>query len=131
MKDKLILKNETEIEIESGASLSDIRVLFDTKKEMISTWDMLTPENISFVRIVNGDGVTVGNYSDLVLVSETSSEKDGKIDTSFNMREKTDMEKRLDALENGQEVQDGAIADLGAAFSDLAEGELNGEILWN
>lgn len=134
MKDKLILKNETEIEIESGASLSDIRVLFDTKKEMISTWDMLTRENISSVRILNGDGVTAGNYNDLVLVSETSVEKDGKIETSFNLREKTEMEKRLDSLESVQEVHEGAISDLGAAFSDLAEvekAELNGEILWN
>lgn len=121
MKDKIILKNGNEIEIESGASLSDIRVVSDTKYDMISMWDMLTPENLSFVRIVNGDGLTVGNYSDLVLVSETSAEKDGKIETSFNLREKTETEKRLDALESGQEVQDGAITDLGAAVSGLAE----------
>lgn len=120
-KDKIILSNGYEIEIESGASLSDIRVVSDTKYDMLTTWDMLTPENLSYVRVVNGDGMTVGNYSDLVLVSETSAEKYGKIETSFNLREKTDMEKRLDALENGQEVQDGAISDLGAAVSGLAE----------
>lgn len=121
MKDKLILKNETEIEIESGASLSDIRVVLGTKYDMISAWEMLTPENLSFVRIVNGNGVTVGNYSDLVLVSETSVEKYGKIETSFNLREKTETEKRLDALEEGQEVHTGAIEDLGMAVSGLAE----------
>lgn len=120
-KDKIILSNGYEIEIESGASLSDIRVVSDTKYDMLTTWDMLTPENLSYVRVVNGDGLTVGNYSDLVLVSETSAEKYGKIDTSFNLREKTEAEKRLDALENGQEVQDGAISDLGAAVSGLAE----------
>lgn len=124
MKDKLILKNGKEIEIESGASLSDIRVLSDTKSDMVSTWDVLTPENLKSVQVVNRDGTTVGNYSDLVLVSETSEEKDGKIETSFNLREKTDVEKRLDALEEGQEVQDGAIGDLGTAVSDLAEGGL-------
>lgn len=120
-KDKIILSNGYEIEIESGASLSDIRVVSDTKYDMLTTWDMLTPENLSYVRVVNGDGLTVGNYSDLVLVSETSAEKDGKIETSFNLREKTETEKRMDALENGQEVQDGAISDLGAAVSGLAE----------
>ena len=120
-KDKIILSNGYEIEIESGANLSDIRAVSDTKYDMISAWDMLTPENLSSVRVVNGDGLTVGNYSDLVLVSETSAEKDGKIETSFNLREKTETEKRLDALENGQEVQDGAISDLGAAVSGLAE----------
>lgn len=120
-KDKIILSNGYEIEIEFGASLSDIRVVSDTKYDMLATWDMLTPENLSSVRVVNGDGITVGNYNDLILVSETSTEKDGKIETRFNMREKTDTEKRLDALENGQEVQDGAISDLGAAVSGLAE----------
>lgn len=120
-KDKIILSNNHEIEIESGASLSDIRVVSDTKYDMLSAWDMLTPENLSSVRVVNGDGMTVGNYSNLILASETSTEKDGKIETSFNLREKTETEKRLDALENGQEVQDGAISDLGAAVSGLAE----------
>ncbi len=121
MKDKIILSNNYEIEIESGASMSDIRVISETKYDVLTTWDMLTPENLSSVRVVNGDGLTVGNYSNLVLVSETSVEKDGKIETSFNLREKTETEKRLDALENGQEVQDGAITDLGAAVSGLAE----------
>ncbi len=120
-KDKIILSNGTEIRIESGASLSDIRVISDTKYDMIATWDMLTPENLASVRVVNGDGMTVGNYSDLVLVSETSAEKYGKIETSFNLREKTETEKRLDAIENGQEVHTGAIEDLGAAVSGLAE----------
>lgn len=122
MKDKIILSNNQEIEIESGAIISDIRVVSDTKVGMVSIWEMLTPENLKSVRVVNGDGLTVGNYNDLVLVSETSTEKDGKIETSFNLREKTETEKRLDALETGQEVQDGAINDLGTAVSDLAEG---------
>lgn len=121
MKDKIILSNNYEIEIESGASLSDIRVVSDTKADMLATWDMLMTENLKSVGVINGDGVTVGTYSDLVLVSETSREKDGKIETSFNLQEKTDTEKRLDALESGQEVQDGAIMDLGEAVSTLSE----------
>lgn len=121
MKDKIILSNNYEIEIESGASLSDIRVVSETKTDMLDTWDMLTPVNLASVRVINGDGMTVGTYNDLVLVLETSTEKDGKIETSFNLREKTDTEKRLDALESGQEVQDGAIMDLGEAVSTLSE----------
>lgn len=121
-KDKIILSNDYEIEIESGASLSDIRVIFETKYDMVSLWDMMTEENLKSVQVVNRDGITVATYSDLILVSETSRETtDGKIETRFNLREKTDTEKRLDALEEGQEVQDGAICDLGAAVSGLAE----------
>ena len=121
-KDKIILSNNYEIEIESGASLSDIRVIFETKYDMVSLWDMMTEENLKSVQVVNRDGITVATYSDLILVSETSRETtDGKIETRFNLREKTDTEKRLDALEEGQEVHTGAIEDLGMAVSGLAE----------
>ena len=121
MKDKLILKDGTEIELESGTSLGDIHVLFPDMEAMVNAWAGMTVENLSEVTIKNGDGLTVGNYTDLVLDSETSTMwKDGKILTSFHLREKTEVEKRLDALEEGQEVQDGAIMDLGEAVNTLS-----------
>ena len=65
----------------------------------------------------------VGIYSDLVLVSETSMvAADGTVLTTYSLREKTDEEKRLDALEEGKAVQDGAIDDLGKVVGTLAEG---------
>lgn len=125
MKDKLILNNQMQIEIESASSLSNIMVLSDTKYDMVSTWDMLTPENLKSVQIQNGDGVVIANYENLILDSETSIvQEDGTILTSFHLREKTEVEflrERVEQLENGQEVQDGAISDLGEAVSSLAE----------
>lgn len=123
--EKLILNNETQINIESGSSLSDIRVLSDTKYDMVSVWDMLTNENLKHIEIQNEDGTVVGTYNNIMLDSETSTiRQDGKILTSFNLREKTKveiLEERIAQLESGQEVQDGAISDLGAAVSGLAE----------
>ncbi len=122
MKDKLILRNGMEIELESGASLSVMKVLSVTKEEMMRVWDSLTEENLKSVSVMNGDGVTVATYSDLLLVYETSEIRtDGKVLTSFNLREKTDVEKRLDFLEESAEVHDSAIYDLGEAVSGLAE----------
>lgn len=122
MKDKLILKDGSEIEMESGASLSDIKVLSDNKPAMVELWDKLTEDNLKEVVVKNGDGTTAGNYSDLVLVGETSTiQGDGTVLTSFNLRKKTDMEKRMDAMESGQEMLVGAVDDLGAATSELAE----------
>ena len=40
----------------------------------------------------------------------------------MHFREKTELELRVDALEESQEVQDGAIEDIGLVLSDLAEG---------
>lgn len=125
MKDKLILSNNTEIEIESGSSLSDMKIISETKYDMISTWDMLTEENLKHIEIQNEDGTVIGTYDNILLDSETSTIlPNGKILTSFHLREKTEVEllrERIEQLESGQEVQDGAISDLGAAVSGLAE----------
>lgn len=126
MKEKLILSNNQEINIESGSSLSDMKVLSETKYDMISVWDMLTEENLRHIEILADDGTVVGIYDNILLENETSTiQPDGKILTSFNLREKTEVEllrERVEQLESGQEVQDGAIKDLGSAVSVLAEG---------
>lgn len=122
MKDELILKNNFIIELESGASLSDMRALFADKGAMMAAWGELTEDNLSEVTIKNGDGIVISRPTGLTLVSETSTVRtDGSILTSFNLHEKTEIEKRLDQVEANLEVQDGAIADLGIAVSDLAE----------
>lgn len=125
MKEKLILSNNSEISIESGSSLSDMKVLSETKYDMVSTWESLTEENLKHIEIQNEDGITIGSYDNILLDSETSTtQSDGKILTSFHLREKTEVEllrERIEQLESGQEVQDGAISDLGTAVSGLAE----------
>lgn len=125
-KDTLVLKNGNEIELEAGASLGALQVAAPDRAGMLAVWEQLTPENLSVVQIKNGDGLVVGNYTDLVLVSETSVVGiDGTVLTTYNLREKTPEEKRLDALETGQDVQNGAINDLGEVTSTIA-GQLEG-----
>ena len=123
MKDTMILKNGTIIELEAGASLGSIQVAAANRAAMVTTWEALTHDNLTAVQIKNGDGLVVGNYTDPVLVSETSMvAADGTVLTTYSLREKTDEEKRLDALEEGKAVQDGAIDDLGKVVGTLAEG---------
>ena len=119
----MILKNGTIIELEAGASLGALQVAAANRAAMVTTWEALTPDNLTAVQIKNGDGLVVGNYTNLVLVSETSMvAADGTVLTTYNLREKNDEEKRLDALEEGKAVQDGAINDLGEVVGTLAEG---------
>lgn len=121
-KDKLILNNGTSIELEAGASLDALQIASGSREEMLSQWKMMNAENLKKVTIQNGAGLTVGTYDSLVLVSETSvALADGSILTTYSLREKTEEEKRLDALEAGQEVQNGAISDLGMVTSTIAE----------
>ena len=126
-KDKMILKDNTTIELEAGAYLTNIQVVAADRAGMVEIWKKMTDDNLSNVQIQTGDGLTIGTYTDLVLVSETSTvSPDGTVLTSYHLREKTDEEKRLDALEEGQTVQDGAISDLGSATSALAD-QIGGE----
>ena len=121
-KDKLILKNGHEIELEAGASLGALQVLSADRAAMLATWELLTPDNLAAVQIKNGAGLTVGTYTDLVLASETSVvAPDGMVLTTYSLREKTTEERRLDALELGQQVQDGAINDVAKLAGSLAE----------
>ncbi len=123
VKDTLTLKDGTIIKMESGASLSDIKILSDSMEDMIVVCNSMTTDNLAKVTVKNSDGVVVGRYSDLIFVNETSTiQGDGTVLTSFNLREKTDTEKRLDAMESGQQTQDEAIGDLGQAVSDMMEG---------
>ncbi len=123
MKDQMILADGTAIELEAGSSLSSMQVLSESKAEMNSIWEKLTEQNLKSVTIQNGDGVIIGEYTELLLLSETSvTEEDGRVRTSFALRAKTATEKRLDALEEGQAVQDGALADLGEVVSEIAGG---------
>ena len=121
-KDKLILRDGAAIELEAGASLGAIQVSASDRSAMLQIWEKLTEGNLAEVNIQNGSGLPVGIYKNLVLVSETSIvKKDGTVITTYCLREKTDMEKRLDNVEAGQAIQDGAIADLGEVSSLLAE----------
>lgn len=124
-KDKLILKNGAEIELEAGASLGALQVLSADRAAMLATWELLTPGNLAQVQVKNGDGLTVGTYTDLVLVSETSVvASDGTILTTYSLRPKTDVERleeKVAAVEAGQQVQDGAINDVATLVGSLAE----------
>ena len=48
-KDKLILKDGTTIELESGSSLDAIKAATENRETMLKQWEMLTPENLKEV----------------------------------------------------------------------------------
>lgn len=124
-KDKLILKNGAEIVLETGASLGALQVVSADRAAMLATWELLIPDNLSQVQVKNDAGLTVGTYTDLVLVSETSVvASDGTVLTTYSLRPKTAVERlteRVEVVEEGQQVQDGAINDVATLAGTLAE----------
>lgn len=124
--DKLVLKDSTEITLESSQGIGALHVLAAGKQAACTLWGKLTKENLSQVSIKNSSGLTVGNYSDLVLDHVEGREKeDGTVEMTFCLREKSTeevLEERVTSLEEGYEVHTGAIDDIGQAVSDLMEG---------
>lgn len=123
--DKIIFADKTEFEIKEGASLGNVVVQVESFADLQGIADALTKAgNLKTVQFSHGDEVN-GEFDDLTRVGMLFTGVDlvdGKVEATFSLREKTDVEKRLDAIEEGQNIQDGAIADLGDVVSSMTEG---------
>lgn len=125
-KSRLILKDGTEIPLEAGSSLGHIETLYADKAALLADWEKLTPQNLTEVQVKNGDTVT-GEFDHLVLGNPALTvniQSDGTLSASWGIREKTELELLEDQVEANTEaieVHDGAIGDLAAATSALAE----------
>lgn len=126
MKDYMKLVDGTQITIEDGASLDRIIHIADSDAEAATVCRKVKNDNVRHVEFWKDDPETdapYGVYDDLVVATPAVIQISGEGIASvlISLREKTDVEKRLDALEESQETQDGAIADIGQVLSDMAE----------
>lgn len=121
--DKLKFMDGTLIDIEEGATLSEVTHIATNEANALFVCGKVTAENVATLQFLHDDAVT-GDYQNIIIAAPTTREN-GEGETvivRMHFREKTDVELRLDALEEGQTVQDGAIEDIGAVLSDMAEG---------
>ena len=125
-KDKLVLKNGTEITLEDSRGIEKMYVVVENKEAVVTLWEQLTPENLKEIQIQNADGEATGIYADMVLCSITCVENaDGTVTVEINLRAKTELElirEEMVAIKAAQQTQDVAIGDLGEAVAVLAEG---------
>ena len=121
--DKLKFTDGTIIDIEEGASLAEVTHIANNEANALYVCGKVTAENVASLRFLHGDAVT-GDYQNVIIAAPTTREdgEEGAVIVRMHFREKTDVELRLDALEEGQTVQDGAIEDIGAVLSDIVEG---------
>lgn len=122
--DYIKLTDGTQVTIEDGASLDHIIHISATEADATAVCTAVTAENIAHMEFYNeGAEQPYGVYDDLALNAPlTRHDENGAVVVTISLREKTDIEKRLDALEESQEIQDGAIEDIGMVLSDIAEG---------
>ena len=130
--DKIILKDQTSFEVADGASLGNIQIKAESFEAIKTITDAFTAENLQEVTFEH-NGEASGKYTDLKSDGFTyapNTDEDGKEDGTYTvtirLRTKTDIEKRLDALEAGQvTLQQGHESNAGA-IEDLA-GMIGGE----
>lgn len=121
--DYMKLADGTQVTIEDGASLAEVTHIASNEANAMFVCRKVTAENVASLQFLHGEAVT-GDYQNVVIAAPTTREdgEEGAVIVRMHFREKTDVELRLDALEEGQTVQDGAIEDIGAVLSDMAEG---------
>lgn len=130
--DKIILANKTEFEIADGASLGNIQIKAENFEAIKTITGAFAEDNLAEVTFTH-NVETSGKYTDLKSDGFTytpNTDEDGKEDGTYTvtirLRTKTDVEKRLDALEAGQAtLQQGHESNAGA-IEDLA-GMIGGE----
>ena len=122
--DYMKLADKTQITIEDGASLDHIVHITESEADaQAACMAVRESGNLDHVEFFNeGAEEPYGVYDDLALnAPPTRHDENGAVVVTISLREKTDIEKRLDALEESQQIQDGAIEDIGMALSDIAE----------
>lgn len=121
--DKLKFLDGTIIDIEEGASLGEVTHIANNEANAMYVCGKVTAENVATLQFLHGEAVT-GDYQNVVIAAPTTRENgEGEsVIVRMHFREKTELELRVDALEESQEIQDGAIEDIGTVLSDLAEG---------
>lgn len=100
--DKIILKDKTTYVLVDGASIGNIQIEASDITVVNEISEKFTKDNISDVTITTNDVVS-GKYTDLVSesFSYVKTEDETAYIVTISLREKTDIEKRLDSLEKG------------------------------
>ena len=120
--DKLKFVDGTIIDIEEGASLGEVTHIATNEANAMFVCGKVVPDNVEHLEFFHGELLT-GQYDNVIIAAPTTREN-GEGETvvvRMHFREKTELELRVDALEEGQTVQDGAIEDIGAVLSDIVE----------
>lgn len=100
--DKIILKDKTTYPLVDGASIGNIQIKASEMTIVNEISEKFNSDNFSDVTITTNDIVS-GKYTDLVSesFSYAKTEDETVYIVTISLREKTDIEKRLDSLEKG------------------------------
>ena len=117
--DKIILKDKTGFEIANGASLGNIQIKAENFEAIKTITYAFYVDNLQEVTFTHNDVVS-GKYTDLKSDGFTyapNADEDGTYTVTIRLRTKTEMEKAIDELKAGHEVNAKAIDDLASTVA--------------
>lgn len=109
---KLVLKDNTELVVTEKCTATTITAEFDSATDIEKFRQKLTDKNLSSFEYVNNDGNVMGKYENYTFDNVTYAEKDNKFKASYYLHKYSDIEVRLNAIEEGQATQNDAIAEM-------------------
>lgn len=111
MSDKLILNNGDIINISEFSNLSNIIVECGCSDVSI-LFSRLTTDNLSHIQFKDSNDNLMGEYHNMKLETGTYKIIDSNVDILISLREKTELEKKIDEIELNQKNQGEAIKEL-------------------
>lgn len=111
---KIKLKDNTELTVTDACTSTSIVAEFISAEEIEDFRKKLTDENLSSFAYVNDEeeSSVIGEYQNCTFTNVTYAEKGGKFTATYNIRQYSDMEVRLNVLEKEQTLQGDAIASM-------------------
>ena len=121
----MTFKDGTKIQIEEGATLDHIVYAAKNEADALYVCEKCTADNVSEITFSQPDeegaSIVTGEYTGLVLngAPTRQTNEDGlTVTVVISLHEPTELELRVAALEESQQVQDGAIDDLATVLSE-------------
>ena len=117
--DKIILKDQTSFEIADGSSLGNIQIKAENFEAVKTITDAFSADNLQEVTFTHNDDVS-GKYTDLKsdgFMYAPNMDANGTYTVTVRLRTKTEMEKAIDELKAGHEVNAKAIDDLASTVA--------------
>lgn len=124
--EKIIFANNSVFEIKEGCSISKITTLLSDFTSLKTLADvLLNSDNLKNISFETNGNIT-GKYENMKLLKplfHNVDYVDDKVETTFALRAKTELELEIEAIRAEQAIQDEAIAELGNVVSDMSTGE--------
>ena len=108
------LADGTKFSLLEEYSLNNLVYLAKDEDEALTVSRSLTRDTLSHVEFSQEDGTVYGSFDNLMLNTAPmrQDEEDGKVRVIISLRPATDLELRVQELEETQAIQDGAIEEI-------------------